>query len=277
MKQVIDLLEKYKMYLDSKGLIVQQNGDGGDTLQREGFWFEGVTFNFTPLPQGMAPYTNALKILSTPSGFVRSWQTPYNNPSDTSRDQLVSNIRSLGYLKSTLDNLHYTFLNQIFLGVIKNFSRFPNGDIAFINDYGRFIRAFKSWYLFPLLLIFDLPLLINALLICFWLTRTPSRWQVWLASKASWLFWLTNQYPPNAEGVSQSPYGPTNTSNDINFIGDLTQAQKIYPTPISFIARKIYRYFRPYGAPFALASYFSVASGGNIQFALLWKPIVEKF
>lgn len=263
------------MYLDSKGLIVEQSGDGGDCLQREGFWNEGIFLNkafsaFSVIP-GLLPYNNAITILWTVPGFVRYWQAPYNNPTDTSRDQLVSNIRAMGYLgyKEPLD--------YIFTGIIKNISRFPNGDLAFVNDYGRFIRSFKLWFLYPLLLICDIPMIVNALLICFWLARTPSKWQVWLASKASWLYWLTNQYPPNAEGVPQSPYGPTNTSNDINFTGDLAQAQNIYPTPVSFIARKIYRYFRPSGIPFALASYFSVASGDNIEFALLWKLIVERF
>lgn len=260
------------MYLDSKGLIVQQSGDGGDTLQREGFWFEGRFLNpdYPPV-QGMTAYNIALINLNLPT-FVRYWQAPYNNPSDTSRDQLVSNIRALGYLK-----LPYPFLSQIFQATIKNVSRFPNGDIAFIGDYARFIRAFGLWYLYPLLLVGDLVLIINALLICFFLARTPTKIQTWLAAHIACLYFLTNQYPPNAEGVPQSPYGPTNTSNDINFIGDLAQAQNVYPTPISFLARKIYRYFRPNGIPYALGSYFSVASGGNIEFALLWKPIVDKF
>jgi hypothetical protein len=265
------------MYLDSRGLIVDSDGDAGDQLQREGFWFEGASLNSTFPPEGMAPYTSALKILSTPQGFVRSWAAPYDNPTDTSRDQLVSNIRALGYIKNVLDGLHYTWLSQIFWAVVKNFSRFPNGYIAFVNDYARFIRAFGLWYLYPLLLVGDLPLAVNALLICFWLARTPRPWQVWLASKASWLYWLTNQYPPNAEGAPQSPYGPTNTSNDINFIGDLAQAQNIYPTPISWLTRKIYKKFRPGGISFALGSYFAPSTKANPEFVVLWIPIVEKF
>jgi hypothetical protein len=265
------------VYLDEKGLIVQQNGDGGDTLQREGFWFEGAQLNFTPLPEGMSPYTNAMKLLSTPAGLTRYWQAPYNNPSDTSRDQLISNVRNLGYLRDIFKSLNYTWLSDIFWRVVKNWSRFQNGDIAFVNDYGRFIRAFGFWFLYPLLFICDLPLIVNALIICFWLARTPSRWRTWPASKFSWLYWLTNQYPPNSQGAPQSPYGPSNTSNDINFIGDLAQAQKVYPTPISFLARKIYKHFRPNGAEYALYSYFDPSSGANVQFAALWTPIVDKF
>src|SRR5271170_7490872 len=117
------------MNLDAKGLIVQSSGDGGDTLQREGFWFEGVYFNPTFGPvQGLRSYFEALKILTTIQGFERSWQAPYNDPSDTSRDQLVSNIRACGYLG------YKSILKQIFWATVKNFSRFQNGDIAFIND-----------------------------------------------------------------------------------------------------------------------------------------------
>ncbi len=220
---------------------------------------------------GLILYPSALKILYISNSFVRSWQSSYNDPKDTSRDQLVSNIRACGYYK------YNDILSLIFKSVLKNYSRFPNGDVAFINDYGRFIRSFRLLPLYPLLLICDLPLIVNSLIICFWLTRKPGAIRIYLASKFSWFFWLTNQYPPNAEGVPQSPYCPDNTSNDINFIGDLAQAKNIYPTPISYLSRKIYRYFRPNGIPYALGSYFSLASGGNVEFALLWKPIVEDF
>lgn len=235
------------MYLDAKGLIVQSSGDGGDTLQREGFWFEGAHLNFTALPSGMTPYSTALKILCTPKGFVRSWQNPYNDPKDTSRDQLVSNIRILGYLKTIYNELHYTFLTQILWSVIKNFSRYPNGDIAFINDYGRFIRAFKLKYLYPLLPVLDLPLIVNSIIRC----------------------------------VAGRDFN--NVGDDVNHIGDLAQAQNVAPTPVSFLARKLYKWFRPSfqngisGGQYALNWYFRAEAGGNPEFAELWAPIIEKF
>jgi hypothetical protein len=261
------------MYLDSKGLIVQSSGDGGDTLQREGFWYEGAFLNSAyQNPQNMASYAEALWILDTSKGFVRSWQVPYNDPTDTSRDQLVSNIRAMGYNQYKRNNL-----DRILYDAIKNWSRFPNGDIVFINDYGRFIRAYKAWYISPILYFLDLPMLVNSLIICFWLTRTPGIVRVWLAAKFPSLFWLTHQYPPNSQGVPQSPYCPENTSNDINFIGDLAQAQRIYPTVASYLAQKIYKLFRPKGPQYALDTYFSAGSGGNPEFAALWAPIVSMF
>lgn len=223
------------MYLDSKGLIVQQSGDGGDTLQREGFWYEGWSLNpWYPTIPGLVTYTMALGLLNTPEGFERSWQVPYNDPSDTSRDQLVSNIRACGYRRLNGP------LGEIFWAIIKNFSRFPNNDIAFINDYGRFIRAYRFWLLWPLLLICDLAVLVNSIILLF--------------------------YSMNLNNVG----------NDINHIGDLAQAQNVLATPVSWLARKIYK-LRRGGPQYALDWYFRAASGGNPEFAELWAPIVKKF
>lgn len=230
------------MHLDAKGLIVQSTGDGGDTLQREGFWFEGAHLvDMEPSIPPMKSYEDALTVLYTPQGFERSWQAPYNDPSDTSRDQLVSNIRAMGYYNYTKQ------LNFILLNILKNWSRFPNGDIAFINDYGRFIRAFRAWYLYPLLFLFDVPLIVNSVLRC-------------VIGRDS-----------------------NNVGDDINHIGDLAQAQNIYATPTSWVARLIYKHFRPSftsnisGPQYALNWYFRPESGGNPEFALLWSPIVAKF
>ena len=229
------------MYLDSNGLIVQSTGDGGDTLQREGFWFEGAHLvDMEPFKPPMKSYNEALTILSTPKGFVRYPNPPYNDPTDTSRDQLVSNIRACGYYG------YNDVLKVILRDVLKNFSRFPNGDIAFINDYGRFIRSFRAWYLYPLLFLFDLPLIVNSIIRCI------------------------------------AGHDSNNVGDDVNHIGDLTQAQNIYATPTSWIARLIYKHFRPAftgtnGAQYALDWYFRAESGGNPEFALLWAPIVARF
>jgi len=224
------------MNLDSKGLIVQSTGDAGDQLQREGFWFEGAYLNpsYGSFPT-MTPYTDALSLLYTTEGFTRSWMPPYNDPTDTSRDQLVSNIRAMGYNNLKPD------LSFILTNIIKNYSRFPNGDIAFINDYGRFIRAYRAWYLSPLLYACDLPLFINSLIRI-------------VASR-----------------------DPNNVGDDINHIGDLAQAQNIYPTLISWAARKVYKWFRYKGPQYALDWYFRAASGGNPEFAGLWAPIAAEF
>src|ERR1700679_1252987 len=114
------------MYLDTLGFIVQSSGDGGDTLQREGFWYEGVHLNpgYVPI-SNMTSYLDALVMLDTNAGFERYWKAPYDDPSDTSRDQLVSNVRACGYYGYT------KYLKAIFWPCMKNFSRYPNGDVAF--------------------------------------------------------------------------------------------------------------------------------------------------
>lgn len=225
------------VHLDAKGLIVQADGDGGDTLQREGFWYEGAFLNpIYPTIPGMLDYNSALSILTTSNGFTRYWQTPYNDPSDTSRDQLVSNIRAWGYYGYKGD------LEYIFNQAIKNWSRFPNGDIVFINDYARFIRAFRAWWLYPLLPLFDVPLVINSIIRCI-----------------------------------KGALNYDDVGDDINHIGDLAQAQHTYATPVSWLARKIYKCFRARGGQYALDWYFRSEAGGNPEFALLWASIVAEF
>jgi hypothetical protein len=228
------------VYLDSKGLIVQSNGDGGDTLQREGFWYEGLFLNpMYPIINSMLSYEPALNELLYSAGYARYWQAPYNDPTDTSRDQLVSNIRIVGY--NVHNNGFKYIIKYILFSILKNWSRFPNGDIAFINDYGRFIRAFRCWWLYPVLFLCDIPIVVNSIIRC-------------IAGR-----------------------NPNNVGDDVNHIGDLAQCQKIYPTPVSFLARKLYKWFRPFGVQYALNWYFRADSGGNPEFALLWAPIVANF
>lgn len=251
------------MYLDDKGLIVQKDEDAGDCLQREGFWYEAMFLNNTTfIPAGLASYRKALDVLSTPSGLVRSWKPgtstpPWNDPKDTSRDQLVSNIRACGYFR------YNDKLQEVLQNVVKNFSRFPNGDIAFIQDYARFARSFYSWWLYPVCLVGDIIMIMNTLIRC-WKGR-------------------------NFDDVG----------DDINHIGDLAQAQNILPTPFSWLARKLYVWFRPcfeatgvidpstqipeivkdqgLGAVWALTWYFRPASKANPEFIDAWIPVVKRF
>ena len=232
------------MYLDTKGLITQSNGDGGDKLQREGFWYEGSNYNTSLLqPPGMASYPKALIILTDSEGNLLRDEVQYTNPTDVSRDQLVSNIRACPlYGQSSV-------LQRIFANVIKNISQYPNGDLAFLIDYARFIRSFGLWYLFPVLLILDIQLFLTAIYNV--LISYPD--------KNGW-FWAANTY----------------VGNDLNFIGDLQQAKKHLSTPLSFLARKIFK-LRAGGAMYGMEVYFNANTGANPEFIELWKPIVKDF
>lgn len=99
------------IYFDSHGLIVQRDGDGGDTAQREGFvWFgkwiyNNVTGSEWPvaLPIG---YKQTLDLLEVkpgefcrnpfqpdPGGSDPDWKT---NPDKSSRDQVTPIIAAMG-------------------------------------------------------------------------------------------------------------------------------------------------------------------------------------
>lgn len=228
------------MFLDSQGLITQANGDEGDTLQREGFWAEGVFWNPITYPNGiagMAPYKTALQELTDPDGNLERGLNQYshqNDPNDVSRDQLVSNIRACGLYG-------YASVNKrILSNCIKNYSRFPNGDICAPWDYARFARAFKCWWAIPFIWIMDISLVVQSIVSCI-VGLDP------------------NQYP------------------EINFVGDLAFAQNRYPSPLSWLARKIYKYCRPGGAMYCISHYFAASQGSNPEFILLWQPTVEKF
>lgn len=226
------------MYLDANGLITQANGDGGDKLQREGFWYEGLFLNaYYPMIPAMASYRTALSILTDAIGNLERDEIQYTavlDPNDVSRDQLVSNVRACGYYG------YNSVTKNILSNVVKNYSRYPNNDLAFFQDYGRFIRSFRTWFLYPLLLITDIQLMLSTIVQLLW------------------------------------AFDPTEV-DDLNLAGDLAQAQHTFPTPWSFLARKAYKYLRPFGYAYAFQTYFSAVSGANIEFADLWIPIIERF
>lgn len=199
---------------DSNGLIIQRDGDGGDTAGREGdFWF------YAGLKSGSfitdRKFKDVLFDLQVDAGvFVRN-PIQYNDPNDFSRDQTTPLILAMGEMKE------YNLLKLLFKNQIKNFFRFQNGDIGLFEDLGYYIRAFNSWYAYPLLLLGDTQMLVNSLI------RV-------------------------AKGFDRD-----NVSDDINHTLALIQAQNHYPTIISYLARKIYKlvpggiqsrwdhYFRP--------------------------------
>lgn len=90
------------MYLDSNGLIVQSNLDGGDTAAREGFYFgalkmrQNLLINNSDCSLKSADFINAVNRLVTSGGLIRNPAPPYNVPTDTSRDQTNPMILACG-------------------------------------------------------------------------------------------------------------------------------------------------------------------------------------
>jgi len=230
------------MYLDSNGLIEQSNGDGGDKLQRTVFWWTGMHYNCDTQPfiPGMANYETSLDILTGPSGNLErdeiKW-TEVLDPNDVSRDQLTPNVHCMG-LYGMKDRL-----KLLLKGIILNLSQYNNGDVATLIDYGRFVRAFRAWYLSPILYIFDAQLFFASIFIA-----------------------IQSQFDKKNDYVG----------NYLNHISDLTQARHIYPTLFLFLVRKIFK-LRRGGPMYGMKIYFDPSTGADPEFIDLWKPIVEDF
>lgn len=242
------------MYLDNLNLIVQKNGDGGDTLQRTGFYFlPGIIKNNL---NDKLLYLESLEKM-WPDKTLPPLRHPiqYPDPKDVSRDQLTPNIVTLGFLK--MDK----YICFIFIIIIKNLFRYPNNDLMSPENLGQFIRGMLNaknfkWFLFyPLIWLGDLFMLLGVIIRCFQAKK------------------------------------PDNVGDDLNTLVSVVQAQYLFPTPISFIARKIYKWCRPkpcieikkinedLNMPncfLALKWYFREESGGNPEIAEAWRGVCEK-
>lgn len=84
-------------YVDDKGLIVMENGDGGDSLQKTTFAAVGQSLNREHFPSHSAAECCEV----SPGIWVRNPDTTkwYSNPLNTSRDQISSMIVWAGFAK----------------------------------------------------------------------------------------------------------------------------------------------------------------------------------
>ena len=219
------------MFLDINGLIVQRDMDGGDTAGREGdYWFAHVLNNES---LDLVRFNKNLQLLQVEPGvFIRN-PINYNDPKDFSRDQTVPLILAMGEMKE------YGTLKLLFKKQLLNFGRYQNGDIGLIGDLGYYIRAFKMWYLYPILILGDAQLLVNSIIRC----------------------------------IKGRNYD--DVSDDINHTLGLLQAQNTYPTPVSWLARKVYKHFRPGGIQRAWDWYFRPDSGAN-PFNEMYRNLIDK-
>lgn len=205
------------MNLDSNGLIVQLDGDQGDTAGREGDYWFFVGLNKYYSSRNFKDVLFMLQV--NPGEFVRN-PIHYNDPNDFSRDQTVPLILAMGEMKE------YNILKLVFWKQVRNFFRYQNGDIGLPGDFGYYIRAFRWGWLYPVLLVSDFQLLVNSVI---------------RVIKGS----------------------DTDTSDDINHTLGLLQAQNIYATPVSLVARLVYKWFRRGGIQRAWDNYFNPKSNAN--------------
>lgn len=250
-------------HIDTYGLIVQKDLDGGDTAGREGdYWFAHKLLE-SKEPDNFDNVLNHLQV--SPGVFIRH-PVNYNDPKDFSRDQTVPLIMAMGEMK------RYETLKLLLSKQLANGFKYQNGDFGGPADIGYYIRAFRMWFLYPLLLLGDAQLLINTLFICGLKAKEPNWLQKFLGKHVHYIF--IQGEPNNKDGIPQDVYGLKNTSTDINHTLALLQAKRRYPTPISYIARKLYKWFRPGGIQLAWDNYFNVQSGAN-PFNDLYRPLID--
>lgn len=131
------------MFTDKNGLIVQSNGDGGDTAQRTGFYFAvrqlklRLGLNCLPMPDKLANFSAALCFLINNQGLLIRNPIKYDYPFDkdfgTSRDQTTPMIIACGlggYVASV------KMISP--RGIIP---RYPNGDVASPDNLNQIRRA----------------------------------------------------------------------------------------------------------------------------------------
>jgi hypothetical protein len=236
---------------DSNFCVLQNKStDGGDTPSRDGdlFFYIGITNdpNFISYQFDFQKALNYIAIPNSPGNYYR-YPPEYANPTDFSRDQSMQLGLGMGAMKLAEP------LKAMMLADLKRYSRTQNDDIIGPWDWAmRFRCLYNCGYkwimlLWPLIMLADIGLVANSLLISLLLGRTPNKLQQWLANKLG-MYYLVQQYPSSSAPNNPdawSPYGYNCVSNDVLHVLNLIAAKKWLPTPISWLAKKLYLWLRP--------------------------------
>lgn len=245
------------MKFDKYGLVVQTNGDGGDSPARTGLFYflQWAILHFKQdLKYHSFQLDYALRNISleNPLRFFRN-PVSYVDSSDMSRDQTNPLLVAMGAYR------FYDLLGKYLLTRIKNFMFYQNGDLTGPADLGVWIRAFRFWPFYPLLFICDWFLFFNSVIRII-------------------------------RGRNYDDVG-----DDINHTLLLLQAAYFLPTPVSLLSRKVYAKYRPafsrpLGAPessmqivsgysgvqYAWDWYFRVSTGAN-EFNEIARPLIKEW
>lgn len=182
--------------------------DFGDATQRLGMYHLGLELRHElDLYNGHLPHNTlvdfleALRLLEIDrSGTMRRYiDIPYNDPKDWSRDQELPIIMACG-----LTNVGY-LLKRMVRRHLRQFPFFQNKDVI-TWEWSYYFRALRWWWTYPLIVVMDLGLVINAGLRC--------------------LIGLWDK---------------DNVGDDLNTSLSLIFSSKRYPTPLSWLATKIYK------------------------------------
>lgn len=222
--EAIKIIEE--RHTDKYGIIVQADGDRGDSASRCGIYY---TLRKLVEPREKTlryKFQNCLdKLQVAKDTYVRhpDNKTPYSNgqlpqeyiadPKRFSRDQQSPLMVGLGFYDTSRSNL-----NGMFIAQLKRFGKFQNKDISGPQEVSTYIRAYNAWYLYPVLLLTDLAMLVNS-----------------------------------GIRVVKRHLNPDDTSDDVVTMLLTIQAYYRLPTPVSWLSRKLYALSKPLDA---LRSYF---------------------
>lgn len=268
------------MFIDSYAIIVQRDGDGGDSLQREGMYAFGKWLRlqndgrevFLEIPERQDSRKIMSKFEIEPGIYVRhpdpkKW---YSNPDTTSRDQIVP---MLAYCAAYED---YPRLWRFVKAAAKrgffmqNVQR--NGDVpkewkvpdTLVGHLGLFIRSGGAYTdpLYPLLFVTDSLDLVGTLLAQFPL-----------------------HFVEAAKKFRMKEPRDVDDNNDI-----IAQLMAIHfkPTPVSWLNRQLYAMTRRwnYGnskmgelnpVMGSLTWYHRSENLGNPEMAELYRPLIEQY
>lgn len=224
------------------GLIVQADGDGGDTANRMGLWFIGrylsgesekkLKLEFLMRCDCLEPRDNGIWIRhpkvdeNTPS----FWYDPH----EFARDQQIPIVIAMGMLGTK----HW--LKRIFQRHVRRLGKYQNSDIASPECLSRYIRAFRRTNLlyWPILMLGDMFTLMNTLII-----------------------------------AVRRLMNPENVSPDLNHTITLIQALQCSPTILAKVSRWLYALTDP-GA--AWRHYFRKETGAP-PFDELYEQLIRKW
>jgi hypothetical protein len=269
------------MYVDSYALISQQDGDGGDSLHREGMYAFGQWLHYdagdntvyiSEPPARRNPAALIAKFEVRPGIYVRhpdptKWTS---NPDTTSRDQIVPLIAYCGAYED-YSRLWRLFKAVAFRGMFAqnilpiggdpNATKVPD---TLIGHLGLFIRAGGYWTapLYPLLFVTDSLDLLST-----FFELLPLHWE---------------------ERTKSLRGRELRDVDDNNAIIAHLLAARFKPTVISWFNRQVYALTRPVNlgntilgesnnVMGALAWYHRAEGGGNPEIAELYRPIIEEY
>lgn len=196
--------DKFGVWRDSLNLIVQSDGDGGDSPARCGQWAIATFLNLQPdihFEENLKHYEIMSGVLVRHPSQGFAWRPPEtfrNDPKEFSRDQTDPLVIAAGLYGNR------AFVKRVLREQVRRWGRYQNKDVWGPATAGMYLRALRVDLAWPLLWVCDLQLLGNA----------PAAW------------WRKHRDP--------------DFSDINNHVNRLLQASYENGTPVSWLARKLF-------------------------------------